>query len=364
MPRQLAQEQDTSGERTEWRNFAKCIWVLVVLCLLFGCGYKTRPRPITATIPGDIGLPDAHAYPDKIVLRWNVPAANADGSPATDISGFKVWRLTQKIGEECENCEDKKTLYANVDFQKPSNAIIENGEVLYTDPAVIPGNIYSYSVSAYNLKGREGQRNEDVTVVMEEPPPPPENFAVDFTSLGVVLKWGSPPRLSGIRNYRIYRSETDSDNDMKPIGSTKWAEKEFVDKDVEKEKAYYYQVRSLKMTRGTPIESAPSETVSIRIRAVRWQSPENVRATVSRNGIRVYWDPVKIEGRQTRYNVYRSEAEKAPVKINAEPLANSSILDTKVTKGRTYRYAATAFPQDKPEEESSKSASGSVRFLY
>ncbi len=310
MPRQLRQEQDTPGERTEWRNFAKYIWVLMVFCLLFGCGYKTRPRPITATIPGEIGLPDAHAYPDKIVLRWNVPATNADGSPATDISGFKVWRLTQKIGEECENCEDKKTLYANVDFQNPSNAIIEKGEVIYTDPAVTPGNIYSYSVSEYNLKGREGQRSEDVTVVMEEPPPPPENVTADFDSLGAVLKWESPTRLSGIRNYRIYRSDTDSDKDMKPIGSTRWAEKEFVDKDVEKEKTYYYQVRSLKMTRGIPIESAPSETVSIKVPAVRWQPPENVKTTLSREGIRVDWAPVKIEGHETRYNVYRSEARK------------------------------------------------------
>ena len=364
MPRQLRQEQDSPGERTEWRNFAKYIWVVVVFCLLFGCGYKTRPRPIAATIPGEIGVPDAHAYPDKIVLRWNVPATNADGSTAADISGFKVWRLTQKIGEECENCEDKKTLYANVDFQHPSNAIIEKGEVVYTDPAVTPGNIYSYSVSEYNLKGREGQRSEGVTVVMEGPPPAPENVTAEFDPLGVLLKWKSPPRLSGIRSYRIYRSDTDSDKDMKPIGSTRWAEKEFLDKYVEKKKTYDYQIRSLKMVRGIPIESAPSETVSIRVHAVRWQSPENVKTTVSRDGIRVYWAPVKIEGHETRYNVYRSEGEKAPVKINAEPLLNSSILDSNVHKERTYRYAVTAFPQDKPEEESSRSASGSVKFVY
>jgi len=334
----------------------------MVFCLLFGCGYKTRPRPITATIPGEIGLPDAHAYPDKIVLRWNVPATNADGSPSTDISGFKVWRLTQKIGEQCENCEDKKTLHANVDFQNPSNAIIEKGEVIYTDPAVTPGNIYSYSVSEYNLKGREGQRSEDVTVAMEEPPPLPDSLTADFNSLGVLLKWESPPRLSGIRNYRIYRSDTDSDKDMKPIGSTRWAEREFLDKDVGKEKTYYYQVRSLKMARGIPIESAPSETVSIKIPTVRWQSPEDVDAKVTRNGIRVDWRIVKMEGHEARYNVYRSEAGKAITKMNAEPLRNPWFLDSKVTEGRTYRYAVTAFPQDKPEEESSKSASRACTF--
>jgi fibronectin type 3 domain-containing protein len=364
MPRQLHQEQDTPGEGTEWRNIAKCIWVLVLFCLLFGCGYKTRPRPATATIPGEIGLLTARAYPDKIVLRWDVPASNATGSPATDISGFKVWRLAQKIGEECENCEDKRVLYANVDFQNPSNAVIEKGEVIYTDGVVTSGNIYNYAVSVYNFKGREGRQSQDVTVVMEEPPPPPENVRADFDSRGAILEWDSPPRLSGIKNYRIYRSETDSDKDMKSIGGTRWAERNFVDKDVEKQKTYYYQVRSLKESRGIPMESAPSETVSVKVPAVRWQPPENVKTTISKDGIRVYWDPVKIEGHETRYNVYRSETEKAPAKINSEPISYSSVLDNKVRRGNTYRYAVTAFPQDKPEEESSRSASGSAKFVY
>lgn len=334
----------------------------MVFCLLFGCGYKTRPRPSTATVPGEIGLPDAHAYPDKIILKWNVPATNADGSPAADISGFKVWRLTQKVGDECENCEDKKVLYANVDFQNPSNATIEQGKVTYTDPAVTSGNIYNYSVSVYNFRGKEGQRSEDVSVVMEEPPPPPENVAADFDSQGAVLVWDSPQRLSGIKNYRIYRSDTDSDKDMKSIGNTKWAEKNFIDKDVEKEKTYYYQIRSVKITRGVPIESGPSETVSIKVPTVRWQSPENVETDVRPRGMQVTWKPVKIEGHDTRYNVYRSEAGKAFEKINAEPLSSSWFLDSKVTKTRIYRYAVTAFPENRPDEESSRSASPATKF--
>jgi fibronectin type 3 domain-containing protein len=362
MLRKEPQKHRAAGKSTEWRNFAKCIWVLMVFCVLFGCGYKTRPRPITATIPGEIGLPDAHAYPDKVVLKWNVPATNADGSSAADISGFKVWRLTQKVGDECENCEDKKVLYANVDFQNPSNAIIEQGKVTYTDPAVTPGNIYNYSVSVYNFRGKEGQRSEDVSVVMEEPPPPPENVAADFDSQGAVLVWDSPPRLSGIKNYRIYRSDTDSDKDMKSIGNTKWAEKNFIDKDVEKEKTYYYQIRSVKITRGVPIESAPSETVSIKVPAVRWQSPENVDAVLMREGIRVNWQMVKIEGHETRYNVYRSEAGRTIAKINPEPVRNPWFIDSKVRKGKTYRYAVTAFPKDKPDEESSRSGSLACTF--
>ena len=118
-----------------------------------GCGYKTSPRPATATVPGEVGLVEAQGYPDKVTLKWHVPLSNADGSLLTDTSGFKVYRTAQKVGEECENCDEKKSIYANVDFQNPINAVIDKGEVLYTDKAVTPGNVYSYSVSTYNLKG-------------------------------------------------------------------------------------------------------------------------------------------------------------------------------------------------------------------
>ena len=47
-------------------------------------------------------------------------------------------------------------------------------------------------------------------------------------------------------------------DEMKLIGGTKRDETSFVDKDVEKEKTYYYIVRSLKMNRGVSLESEPS----------------------------------------------------------------------------------------------------------
>ncbi len=361
MPRQHHQEQKSRGEGSGKRNAALCIWLFVAVCLLVGCGYKTRPRPATETIPGEVGLLDARSYPDRVVLRWDAPIVNTDGSTLNDISGFKVWRLDQKIGEECENCDEKKTLHANIDFQKPSNAMIEKGEIIYTDTAVETGNTYTYSVSAYNFKGKEAPPSQDVTVVMEEPPPAPENVRVDFDSRGTVLEWEAPVRPSGIKGYRIYRDESGSSKDMKPIGGTKWAETNFLDKDVEKEKTYYYEVRSIKTNRGIPVESVPSQIVKIVVPAVRWQPPENVNVMPKRDRMSVYWTPVKIEGQETRYNLYRSESGKAFAKVNKEALRNPWYNDSEVGRGKTYRYAVTAFPETKPYEESSRSASEAVK---
>ena len=339
------------------------VWILIVSCLLAGCGYKTSPRPATATIPGDIGLIDAHGYAHRIVLRWNVPPSNTDGSALRDLSGFKLYRFDQAAGEECDNCEEKKSLYANVDFQNPANAVISKGEVTYTDKDVSPGNVYSYWVSSYNLRGREGRLSQVVAVPYSEPPPDPEHLSASAGARGIALEWDAPARADGIRGYRVYRGTTDKSEDMKSVGGTSSGETSFVDREAEKDIPYFYHVRSFKMEKGISLESSPSSTVKAVLPAVQFHPPENVNTASTPKGIRIVWDPVKIDKEETRYNVYRSEAGKMFEKINSEELAQPSYLDSKVLRGKTYRYAVTAFPKGKPEYESRRSGSEAVKFV-
>ncbi len=335
---------------------------MIISLALAGCGFKTTPRPAAATVPGDIALVEAHAFPNHVILKWEAPLSNVDGSLIKDISGFKVYRSEQRVGEECENCQENRKLYANVDLEKPTNAVVNGRDVTYTDKDVSPGNVYVYSVSTYNLKGREGAQSPEVTVPLDDFPPPPEGLRAHSEDDGVVLDWDVPPRPAGIRSYRIYRGESGKLDEMRQIGATKWAETTFKDKEAEKDKVYYYRVRSLKMNRGIPYESGPSEPVRIRVASARVPSPENVNTAPGRDGIRVYWDPVKLPSGDTRYNVYRSESGTMFLKANTEPLTNPWFIDKEVKRGKTYRYAVTCFPATKPDEESSRTASEALEF--
>jgi len=240
--------------------------------------------------------------------------------------------------------------------------VIHAREITYTDTEVAPGNSYAYSVTPYNFKGREGAPSPDVIAALDDFPPPPDGLKAVAVGKDVALEWGPPPRPAGIRGYRVYRAESDRREDMQPIGGTRWAETEFHDKNVETAKRYFYTVRSLKMNRGIPYESQPSETVTVGVPLPHTQPPENVRTRASRAGIRVWWDPVKLAGGSPRYNVYRSESAKMFVRANAEPLETLSFLDKDVTVGKVYRYSITSFPQGKPAQESSRTASEAVQF--
>lgn len=338
------------------------ITLIVVAGLAVGCGYKTSPRPATAAIPSEVGLVNAHAYPDRIVLSWSVPPSNTDGSPLKDISGFRVYRNEEKIGEECEDCEKETGVPTNIDFQNPSNASIEAGEVVYTDKAVHAGTTYSYSVGVYNLKGREGPLSEEVTVVFDDPPPPPDGLQAVANADGARLDWQSPGRLAGLRSYNVYRGTNADTHQMKSIGRTKWAETYFVDSDVKPDNVYYYAVRSVKMNRGIPLESGPSTVAEASMEPSRVQPPENVSAHSTESGIRVDWDPVTIDSEEVEYNVYRSKSRRMFMKLNNQPLDKPFYTDEDVRRGQTYRYAVTAFPKGKSNQESNRSASGAVRF--
>lgn len=344
------------------RKPGRGIWILVVSCLLFGCGYKTSPRPATATVPGDITLVNVFGFPDRVVVQWDIPKTNFDGSRLTDLSGFKVYRNAQIVGEECENCPEKRVLHANVDFQSPSNAVIGRSEVTYTDKDVKQGYVYAYWVSAYNLQGREGPVSQDVSIVFDEPPPVPRELRGEAVADGVSLEWPAFDSSSGVQSFRVYRGSEPDPEKMKSIGLTEGAEAHFLDKKVEKGGTYYYMVRSIKMNRGVSLESAGSPVLRVFVSKFDPPSPTDVKVTVTRRGLRIEWGPVKTGDLPARYNLYRSEAQRMFVKLNQETITGTSFLDTKVQPGKTYRYTVSAFPEGKPEEESGRSGSDSVRY--
>lgn len=330
---------------------------------LVSCGYKTNPRPAVARIPAEIRTVNADVFPDEIRLKWSVPASNTDRSPLLDLSGFKLYRGSRGLDEDCEDCQDKRELYANIDFQAPTNATITDNEVVFQDKDVSPGKIYSYTVSAYNLRGRESSTGNALEVFFDDPPPAPTNLIAKPEEGHIRLEWKIPEE-EKIDRYQILRGTEKELSKMKEIGSASRREPWFVDKDLEKSRKYFYVVRSVKSSKGTLLKSAPSVEAEAVAPVLYWGAPENVNVAMTSQGVRVYWNPVKIENDETFYNVYRSESGGVFQKVNTEPLKTPWILDNKAVKGRVYRYAVTAFAKNRPDEESARAASEALRYNY
>jgi fibronectin type 3 domain-containing protein len=181
---------------------------------------------------------------------------------------------------------------------------------------------------------------------------------------GIVLKWRVSPRTLGIRSYHIYRSDTGNEEDLEPYGTTKWAEKFFVDSNVERNQPYAYQVRSVKMNEGIPMESQPSRTVRVSLPAATIEAPEDINVISTSKGIRIFWKPVRMRNAEVRYDIYRSPEGKPYEKINEKPLTEPSYDDQEVKRGVMYRYAVTAYLADEPSVRSSRSASEAIKHVH
>jgi hypothetical protein len=110
--------------------------------------------------------------------------------------------------------------------------------------------------------------------------------------------------------------------------------------------------------------SAFSELLSIEVQAAP-AVPQNVRVSLSEKYIEVRWDPAAASAGAPAspgpagYNIYRSEGEELPLKLNSSPVKEDSYRDQGFSFGRTYRYFVRAVASDKPpfrESESSNKA--------
>jgi hypothetical protein len=91
--------------------------------------------------------------------------------------------------------------------------------------------------------------------------------------------------------------------------------------------------------------------------------PKNVRAAVSKDNIAVRWDPSPAEAvspaapTPAGYNVYRSEAQSSPFRLNDQPVRDTEFQDKVFSFGRVYRYwVRSVVPESPPFVESEESS--------
>ena len=308
-------------------------------------------------VPGPVGLVECSAYPDRIILKWEVPATNTDETELKDLSGFKVYRIAHKIGEECADCKKNREVYANVDIEDPTNAAIVGSEVIYTDKKVSVGYTYGYKVAPYSLKGREGPASTEVEVEYQTPPQPPSTLDAVSEAGKVILKWTPPADRNDIRAFRIYRGTEYKPEAFEAMGIAMAKENRYEDSNVQEDKTYFYLVRSLRLVKGIALESEPSPIAMAVIKPAPTKPPTGLEAGAGKQGIKIVWNQDEADKGKLRYNIYRSSGAVKDLKLNKTPLEGPTFLDKTVTKGRHYSYSVTAFPVGKEKQESEKSTS-------
>jgi hypothetical protein len=184
---------------------------------------------------------------DKIVsLSWAPVTALEDGSPARDLAGYVIYRLSGQ----------------GPWIRVTPSPVLKNN---FQDVAVLNDVEYTYKIQAVRRVGDDLLASLDSATqkAMPEkrnPPPPVQNVLVVATSQGVELRWEASPA-PDVAGYRVYRRSTGEEKYTR-LTPELVKKPYFVDGQVKRGQTYHYYVTAVDDSPRAN-ESLPSETMPI-----------------------------------------------------------------------------------------------------
>ena len=109
------------------------------------------------------GLLIALPYQPKTTLTWEPPTTNIDGSPLTDLAGFKVY-YSQASG-----------VYTDTQSKDVGNVVTVN---IVQTMAITPKGNYCFVVTAYDVAGNESDYSNEVCATFSKKASPPKTLGI------------------------------------------------------------------------------------------------------------------------------------------------------------------------------------------
>ena len=239
--------------------------IFTALALLAGCGVKgpvtrlPQPRP---SAPADMTL---HQSGDDLLLSWELPRTNQDGSELTDLAAFRVYRQQFEPDEDCPDCRNDLTLWRLVELDYLRHAQLRGRRLYLTDRGLQAGQGYRYKVVPYNRWGASGAYVEQ-RQVLATPPPAPRALQARPSADGLQLSWQAPAELPEgmeLLGYQLYRRRPGQTFGPAPRNRELLNQPRFEDSNFEAGRSYVYAVRTIVMQNGRVLESALSNTLVV-----------------------------------------------------------------------------------------------------
>lgn len=230
----------------------------------------------------------------------------------------------------------------------------------------------TYAVEALNENRRSAGLSNRVRVPLAFTLAPPQEFAAKVSAEGVVLTWSGellPRNRDNVRYvYRVYRRVEEGKQQLQvgelPAGQER--RMSLTDSNIEWERTYFYHAEAVTIVDHPEVQIEGNDTPELRVfthDVFPPAVPSGLQAVFSGPGqapfIDLIWAPV-TDADLAGYNIYRREADNAPVRINAELVKVPAYRDAQVGGGNTYFYSVSSVDVRGNESARSAEASESV----
>lgn len=237
---------------------------LLLLGLLAACGVKGPLVPLRKPLPvAPAGL-SVRQLDGQFLLSWGIPQKNQDGTPLTDLAGFRVFRMRYNPAEDCPECRDTSVLFRQIDLDYLHEARRIGTRLYLRDDELDLGYGYRYRVVSFTRSGFGGAATVAKRIFLA-PPPAPTGLSATALDHLVRLSWeplGTTPPHGKLLGYNVYRRVGDRPFPPDPVNSTVLSTPRFEDFGATNDTSYHYAVRSVVQVQKQTIESALSAEVA------------------------------------------------------------------------------------------------------
>ena len=150
------------------------VWFLLMISLL-ACGKKANPVIPVKVIPNGIENLSYQIKGKTLIVFWGIPTQNTDGSPLTDLKGFRVQKGEWPTKDFCATCPDQfqETLWIDLKGPELPDIRIEPDQVQLILNRLKPGNTYFFQVTAVTRKETASKPSKTLHLSWELPLAPP-----------------------------------------------------------------------------------------------------------------------------------------------------------------------------------------------
>jgi hypothetical protein len=348
------------------------------LCLLLaGCAQTGPPLPPTLELPQPPTDLRASRKGNRVTLNWSEPKMTTDRQSVRYVGPTLVCSSREADFTTCGN--PVAMLPPPAQVSQKAGAARPAPQTYVATLAVAfqmddPAAEVTYAVEVLNRNARGAGLSNRVHVPAVATLPPPADLSAELTGDGVVLTWTSAGETQNVpavqHRYRIYRRDESSGKAALagevPAGEP--VSTRFIDGSFEWEKTYLYRVTAVSVVKrpDSEVQVEGEDTPPVRVVAhdvFPPAVPAGLQAAYSGEGqkpfIDLIWAPV-TNADLAGYNVYRSEASGAAIKLNSDLVKSPSYRDTAVSSGKTYTYSVSAVDVRGNESQRSEPASEPV----
>jgi hypothetical protein len=361
-----------------------------ILMLFFlapcGCGAPGEPQPPSPPIPAPITDLTGHQQGNGVQLVFTLPSRTTSGERLAESPAMEIFRGSLRPNGSPDN-KSFKLVYTIPGAL--AEAHTAEGKIQFSDPLppeelrTRPGTKYAYRVRTRASKKKDSADSNTVVAKVYPVAERIMSLTARVTQNAIELSW-PVPALGGAQNagetltgYHVYRGEletTASNPASDDPSQARWKSPPGLLAPVESnsyhdtlfdfDKTYAYQVRSVVIAEGNPVESDGSVPAIVTPRDTFPPAvPQNVVAAEipGADGVRVVdlsWS-INVENDFAGYRVYRSEKpDERGQPVPMELLVSPSYRDSTVQPGHRYWYVVTAV--DRAGNESAPSEPAAV----